>query len=125
MKRTYCEQCYIALYWTLEHILKQSEEPVSPHPFSLCDLLSNMCPFTFATGMSADPSAYYAYEQILKEIVSSEDSSPLSGYQAGRNFLQMYMAEYEYELEDVISAFSLEDYTFAYKKAKEETASDC
>ena len=125
MKRTYCEQCYIAFYWTLEHILKQSEEPVSPHPFSLCDLLSNMCPFTFATGMSADPSAYYDYEQILKEIVSSEDSSPLSGYQAGRDFLQMYMAEYEYELEDVISAFSLEDYTFAYKKAKEETASDC
>jgi hypothetical protein len=84
-----------------------------------------MCPFTFATGMSADPALYYDYEQILKEIAASEDLSPLSGYHAGQRFLQMYMTEFEYELKNAISAFSLEDYTFAYKKANEETAPDC
>ena len=62
MEKNYFERCYIAFYWTLEHIFRQSKVPVSPHPFSLCDLLSDMCPFTFATGMSADPAAYADYE---------------------------------------------------------------
>lgn len=123
MKRNYFERCYIAFYWTLEHIFKQSKQPIAPHPFSLCDLLSDMCPFTFATGISADPAAYYDYEKILKKLAATpEDESVLNGYCAGREFIQMYMTEYEYELEDTIQGFSLEDYTFAYEKTGEENA---
>ena len=96
----------------------QTKQPIAPHPFSLCDLLSDMCPFTFATGMSADPAAFFDYEEILKKrITSQEDESVLNGYCAGREFLQMYMTEYEYELEETIQAFSLDDYTFAHQKA--------
>lgn len=120
MESNYYERCYIAFYWTLEHIFMQTKQPVAPHPFSLCDLLSDMCPFTFETGMSADPAAFYDYEKILKKIVASQEmESVFDGYRAGREFMQMYMAEYEYALEDVLPAFSLEDYTFAYDKAGE------
>lgn len=121
MERNYYERCYIAFYWTLEHIFRQSKAPISPHPFSLCDLLSDMCPFTFATGMSADPASYYDYENILKsKIASTEDETALNGYIAGREFMQMYLTEYEYALDDAVKKFSLDDYTVAYGKAKSE-----
>ena len=121
MKRSYSERCYIAFYWTLEHIFKKSNLPISPHPFSLCDLLSDMCPFTFSTGMSADPAAYADYEDLLKtKLRGEEDETILNGYFAGREYIQMYMTEYEYELEDVFNGFSLEDYSFAYEKANKE-----
>ena len=117
MDRNYYERCYIAFYWTLEHIFRQTKVPVSPHPFSLCDLLSDMCPFTFATGMSADPAAYADYENILKrKTLAKEDETALNGYVAGREYMQMYMTEYEYELEDTIKNFSLDDYSLAYEK---------
>lgn len=123
MKRNYYERCYIALYWTLEHIFLQSKEPNSPHPFSLCDLLSNMCPFTFATGMSADPAAYFDYEKILKSMIATtEDETALNGYVAGREYMQIYMMEYEYELEDAIKNFSLDDFSSAYEKVTAESA---
>lgn len=122
MKRNYYERCYIAFYWTLEHIFRQSKTPVSPHPFSLCDLLSDMCPFTFATGMSADPAAYVDYENILKrKITTVEDETVLNGYVAGWEYLQMYMEEYEYELEGVIQEFSLDDYSFAYENVNADS----
>lgn len=122
MERNYYERCYIAFYWTLEHIFLQSKDPVSPHPFSLCDLLSDMCPFTFATGISADPAAYFDYEKILKNIVTvPEDETTLNGYVAGREYLQMYMTEYEYELEWAIKKFSLDDFSFAYEKVSAES----
>ena len=121
MNRIYFEKCYIAFYWTLEHIFKQSKKPVSPHPFSMCDLLSDMCPFTFETGISADPAAYYDYEEILKEVITeSDEESVFSGYLAGKKYLQKYMEEYEYELDDIIPLFLLEAYSFAYDKAGEE-----
>lgn len=115
MKNSYYEQSYIAFYWTLEHIFKQTKQPIAPHPFSLCDLLSDMCPFTFTTGQSADPAAFYDYEKLLKrKVTTQEDESLLNGYCAAREFLQLYMREYEYDLKDAIQRFSLEDYTFAY-----------
>lgn len=118
MNRNYCERCYIAFYWTLAHIFELSKHPVAPHPFSLCDLLSNMCPFTFATGMSADPAVYCEYEEILKRIISGgEDETPVSGYRAGREFLQMYMDEFDYELEETLQAFGLDEYAFAYERS--------
>lgn len=121
MKRNYYERCYIAFYWTLEHIFLQSQKPVSPHPFSLCDLLSDMCPFTFSTGISADPAAYFDYENILKSKISSaDDETVLNGYVAGREFMQLYMTEYEYELDDAVNKFSLNDYSFAYEKVNTE-----
>mgnify|MGYP003425312798 CR=1 FL=1 len=121
MKRTYYERCYIAFYWTLEHIFRQSDAPTSPHPFSLCDLLSDMCPFTFSTGMSADPAAYADYEDLLKSKIRSEDDETvLNGYAAGREYMQMYMAEYEYELEYAVENYSLDDYALAYEKANAE-----
>ena len=117
MKRTYFERCYIAFYWTLEHIFRRSKEPIAPHPFSLCDLLSNMCPFTFETGMSADPAAYFEYEQILKALAERQgEDSAWNGYRAGCEFLQKYMNEYGYELEEPIRVFSPEEYSFAYDK---------
>lgn len=120
MKKNYYERCYLAFYWTLEHIFKRTKQPVAPHPFSLCDLLSDMCPFTFGTGMSADPAAFYDYEKILRKIVTGQGMETIfHGYLAGREFMQMYMDAYEYELETAIQAFSLEDYTFAYEKAGE------
>lgn len=122
MKRNYYERCYIAFYWTLEHIFLQSQKPVSPHPFSLCDLLSDMCPFTFATGMSADPAAYFDYEKILtSKITTAGDETALNGYVAGREYMQLYMTEYEYELEGAIQEFSLDDYSLAYEKANAES----
>lgn len=122
MKKNYYERCYIAFYWTLEHILRQSKEPISPHPFSLCDLLSDMCPFTFATGMSADPAAYFDYENILKSrITTTEDETVLNGYIAGQEYMQMYVTEYEYELKSAIQKFSLDDYALAYEKANAES----
>lgn len=122
MKRNYYERCYIAFYWTLEHIFKQLKQPVAPHPFSLCDLLSDMCPFTFSVGMSADPASFYDYEKILeKSVTNQEDESIQNGYCAGKEFIRMYMTEYEYELGDVMQMFSLDDYTFAYEKVGEET----
>lgn len=122
MNRNYFERCYIAFYWTLEYMFKRSKQPVAPHPFSLCDLLSDMCPFTFTEGMSADPAVYCDYEKILKEKVTiQKEESAFVGYCAAREFVQMYMAEYGYELEDTIRAFSLEEYTFAYEKAEEDT----
>ena len=118
MKRNYYERCYIAFYWTLEHIFLQSKKPVSPHPFSLCDLLSDMCPFTFASGVSADPAAYADYENLLKPKTTAKgDETVLNGYIAGREYMQMYMTEYEYELEDAVKNFSLDDYSLAYEKA--------
>lgn len=122
MKRNYYERCYIAFYWTLEHIFLQSKKPVSPHPFSLCDLLSDMCPFTFASGVSADPAAYADYENLLKrKTTAKEDETVLNGYIAGREYMQMYMTEYEYELEDAVKNFSLDDYSLAYEKAGVES----
>lgn len=118
MKRSYCQRCYIAFYWTLEHIFRQSGAPVSPHPFSLCDLLGDMCPFTFSTGMSADPAAYADYESLLKgRLRTGEDETVQNGYAAGGEFMQMYMTEYGYELEEAVKHFSLEDYSLAYEKA--------
>ena len=123
MERNYYERCYIAFYWTLEHLFLQSKASIAPHPFSLCDLLSNMCPFTFDTGMSADPADYFDYETILKRIVvESSEENVSNGYRAGCEFLQMYMTEYEYELGDTLSKFSLEDFSLAYEEAKEEGA---
>jgi len=123
MKRNYYERCYIAFYWTLEHILLQSKEPIAPQPFSLCDLLSDMCPFTFVEDMSADPACFCEYERILKSKTGiQEDETVMNGYGAGCDFLQMYMTEYEYELEETIQRFSLEDFTSAYEKAKAEDA---
>lgn len=120
MEKNDYERCYLAFYWTLEHIFKRTKQPVAPHPFSLCDLLSDMCPFTFGTGMSADPAAFFDYEKILRKIVTGQGMETIfHGYLAGREFMQMYMDAYEYELETAIQAFSLEDYTFAYEKAGE------
>lgn len=122
MKRNYFVRCYIAFYWTLEHIFRQSKAPISPHPFSLCDLLSDMCPFTFETGMSADPAAYVDYENILKhKITTAEDETALNGYAAGREYMQMYMVEYEYELDNAIKKFSLDDYSLAYEKTNAQS----
>ena len=122
MKRNYYERCYIAFYWTLENIFKKSKSPIAPHPFSLCDLLSDMCPFTFVTGMSADPAAYFDYEKLLKnKIMAPEDETVLKGYAAGREFIQMYMTEYEYALEDVLKSFSMNDFSLAYEKAATES----
>lgn len=122
MKRNYYERCCIAFYWTLEHIFLQSKAVVAPHPFSLCDLLSNMCPFTFAAGMSADPAAYFDYEDILKNLISeSKEETVLNGYAAGREYLQMYMTEYEYDLEAAIEKFSLDAFSLAYEKANTYT----
>lgn len=113
----YIERCYLALYWTLERIFRQSKAPKSPHPFSLCNLLSDMCPFTFKTGLSADPGVYFEYKEILCKLISDgEGETPLNGYCAGRSFIQMYITEFEYELEDTLLAFSLEDYSCAYEK---------
>lgn len=121
MKHDDFKRCYIAFYWTLEHIFKQTGQPVAPHPFSLCDLLSDMCPFTFATGVSADPADFCDYETILQKGMEGQEDEPVrSGYRAGRAFLQMYMDEYGYELEEALAAFSLDEYTFAYEKAGEE-----
>ena len=123
MERNYYERCFVAFYWTLNNIFRQSKKPIAPHPFSLCDLLSDMCPFTFATGVSADPAAYYDYEKILKSrVTAEEDATLLNGYTAGREFLQMYMTEYEYELGDTIEKFSLDDYSIAYEKLKQQNA---
>ena len=123
MERNYYERCYIAFYWTLEHIFLQSKAPVSPQPFSLCDLLSDMCPYTFATGISADPAAYYDYEKILKSMIAApEDETVLNGYAAGRGYMQMYMTEYEYELESAIQKYSLDDFSLAYGKVSAEGA---
>lgn len=70
--------------------------------------------------MSADPAAFYDYEKILRKIVTGQGMETIfHGYLAGREFMQMYMDAYEYELETAIQAFSLEDYTFAYEKAGE------
>lgn len=123
MERNYYERCFVAFYWTINNIFRQSKKPIAPHPFSLCDLLSDMCPFTFATGVSADPAAYYDYEKILKSRVTpEEDATLLNGYTAGREFLQMYMTEYEYELGDTIEKFSLDDYSNAYEKLEQQNA---
>jgi len=117
MNRTYFEKSYIAFYWTLEHIFKQSQQPIAPHPFSLCDLLSNMCPFTFSNGMSADPAVYSEYKDILFRIFSEDGvEDPRHGYHAGREFIQMYMEQYDYALEDVVLLFSYEDYSAVYER---------
>ena len=61
------------------------------------------------------------YENILKyKISTKEDETVLNGYVAGREYMQMYMTEYEYELEDAIKNFSLDDYSLAYEKANTE-----
>lgn len=118
MKRNFYENCYIAFYWTLEYIFKCSKQPIAPHPFSLCDLLSNMCPFTFSVGMSADPAAFYDYERFLKKrIAETGEESAQNGYGAGKDFLHFYMYEYGYDLSAVMADFSEENYTFAYEKA--------
>lgn len=123
MEKDYHERCYIAFYHTLNNIFKQSKKPIAPHPFSLCDLLSDMCPFTFTTGMSADPAAYFDYETILKSLtVNPENKTVANGYTAGQKFLQMYMTEYEYELEETIENFLLDNYTLAYEKVSAESA---
>lgn len=68
--------------------------------------------------MSADPAAYADYENILKrKVMTKEDKTVLNGYVAGREYIQMYITEYEYELEDAAKNFSLDDYSFAYKNA--------
>lgn len=106
------DRCYQAFYWTLRHILEQSAEAVSPQPFSLCDLLSNMSPYTFRDGGSADPAAYEAYQTLLQAETAQ---APLCGYLAGTAFLRMYMDEYGYQLEDTLRAFTAEDYAFAFE----------
>ena len=122
MERKYYERCYIAFYQALDNIFEKSKKPLVPHPFSLCDLLSNMCPFTFATGMSADPAAYFDYERILKSKVGSAGCKTVAnGYAAGQEFLKMYMAEYEYELEETLAKFSLDDYAVAYENIRLES----
>lgn len=71
--------------------------------------------------MSADPAVYYDYKTILEEIAAaSAEESVGNGYRAGMEFLQMYRSEYEYELEETIQAFSLEVYTSAYEKVRDE-----
>ena len=68
--------------------------------------------------MSADPAAYADYENILKrKTTTKENETVLNGYVAGREYMQMYMTEYEYELEDAVKKFSLDDYSLAYEKA--------
>ena len=122
MERNYYVKCYIAFYYTLHNIFKKSKKPIAPHPFSLCDLLSDMCPFTFTTGMSADPAAYFDYETILKSLNPDiENETADSGYAAGQKFLQMYAEEYEYELQETIENFIFDDYALAYEKVSVES----
>ena len=113
----YTQTAYLSFYWTLHHIFEESHQPVAPHPFSLCDLLSNMCPCTFQNNLSADPAVYCEYAEVLQNLLSADNTpSILLGYQAGREFIQLYMDEYEYDLEKTLQAFSLEDYTYAFEK---------
>ena len=114
-REQYVKKAYLSFYWTLHNIFKQAKQPIAPHPFSLCDLLSNMCPCTFQNDLSADPAVYYEYEEILQNLLSTDNTpSILLAYQAGREFIQMYMDEYAYDLELALQAFSLEDYSAAF-----------
>jgi len=115
-KEQYIQRAYLSFYWTLYHIFEQGNQPAAPHPFSLCDLLSNMCPYTFAENYSADPAVYAEYEEILlKKTSTAGTQTILHGYQSGREFIQIYMDEYEYDLAQTLEEFSLEDYTFAFE----------
>lgn len=104
-------QMFGSFYWTLHHICEELEMSDEFGPMSLKGLLSDMCPYTFADGESADPACYAEY----KEMFIKDPTEPEDGFGAAIRFLHTYQKDYGYELGNIEAVFRWEDYLFAYE----------
>lgn len=68
-------------------------------------LLSDMSPYTFKEGYSADPAVWEDWKKCVQEICGAEDNIEPSQLKTLLFvFLQLYRDEWSFELDNVISA---------------------
>ncbi len=109
------KQAFHALYWTLhEQWEKQKAE-------GLTMILSDMCPYTFADGRSADPASWYDFCDCCKEVEKELETQDLklseveTAIRCGTRYMRFFHDSFGYDLEDAIKDISFEKFKIAYK----------
>jgi len=94
-------QAFIAAYYFLDlYYIETGDEDIA-------DLVSDMNPFLWGDGGSADPAAEDDWEKVAKATVDGGSISPQQAFQVLYNYLKFHTVEFgfnfEWLMEDMLS----------------------
>ena len=110
MEKTPCRKAFMAMYYLLDSVY-------SRFPYNnLGVVLSDICPFTFKDGMSADPAAWDDFCEYYKEAEGAYSSEIDVGYFTALRFLRVYEEEWDFPIPYAMEEFTSEKYREYYYK---------
>lgn len=107
------DRAFLATYYVLDEMYQRTPSD------SLAVIASDMNPFLFADGKSADPASYEDFVDCCKEVEKREncEEDVQLAYRCGLAYMQFFNDSWGFPLEDEIQRFSFEDFKEAYEKA--------
>ncbi len=111
---SYSNKSFLSLYNYLEKVFRSSSNE------SLCDLVSDMCPYLFDDRLSADTAAYEDYEKFLDECLkNSKEEDVKTAFAASMKYLEFYRDEFGFEIDEIIKSLSIEEYEEYFNKLQQ------
>lgn len=107
----YTDRAYLSLYNIVDRYYEEEKNDW------IAIIASDMCPYTFADGKSADPATYGEFADFLKLCLDkSEKEDVETAYAASIKFLEMYRDDVEFDIDKYIKKLSFDVYKEAFEK---------
>ena len=109
------KQAFHALYWTLNDQFSRNPS------LGLGEIASDMCPYTFKDGNSADPASWYDFCDCCKEVERELEAQGLelseveTAFRCGTRYMRFFHDSFGYDLEEAIKDLSFEKFKIAYE----------
>ena len=109
------KQAFYALYWTLQAQWEKRKTE------GLTMILSDMCPYTFADGNSADPASWPEFCDCCKEVEAELEAQGIelsaldTVFRCGTRYMRFFQDSFGYDLEDAIRKLSPDRFRIAFE----------
>ena len=109
------KQAFHALYWTLDYQYSQTQS------FGLGEIASDMCPYTFKDGNSADPASWYDFCDCCKEVEKELETEGIqlsaldTAIRCSLRYMRFFHDSFGYDLEEAIKDFPRDKYKIAFE----------
>lgn len=111
MISNYTDKAYLALYNIIDRYYNEDKNDW------IASLASDMCPYTFEDGKSADPATYEDFTDCFNLcFAETKKEDVATGYAASIKFLEMYRDEFGFDIEKYIRSLTFELYKEEFEK---------
>ncbi len=110
MENTPRRRAFLAMYWFLHDLYSRC------HYSNLAVVLSDISPYTFKDGMSADPAAWLDFCEFYDNAAGAYSSEFNRAYYSVRQYLRLFDEEWGFPIPYVFEELTLEAYGKYYNE---------